>query len=110
MQSLRWSVWVRWSKVYDFGRSEPVAEGQEHHKRIAMAVTVLLDGLDQLLDLVGGQVFAGAQLRVRCTPRGACSIFSGWRDQSQIRFCRSPCAFLDGDCSNNRHYLNRRWI
>ena len=36
--------------------------GQEHHERITVAVAVLPDGLDQLLDLVGGQVLAGAQL------------------------------------------------
>ena len=59
--------------------------GQKHHERIATAVPVLPDRLGQLLDLIGGQVLARAQLCIWCAPRGDCSIFSGWRDQSQVR-------------------------
>jgi two-component system OmpR family response regulator len=44
------------------------------------------------LDLVSGQVFAGAQLRDGHAPRGDCSIFSGWGDQAQVRICHSPRA------------------
>jgi hypothetical protein len=49
--------------------------GHEHHERVAMAVAVLPDR----------QVLARAQLCIWCAPRGDCSIFSGWRDQSQVR-------------------------
>jgi hypothetical protein len=34
--------------------------GQKHRERVAMAVAVLPDGLDQLVDLVGGEVLAGS--------------------------------------------------
>jgi len=37
----------------DFGRSEAMPVGQKHHERVAIAVAVLPDGLDQLVDLVG---------------------------------------------------------
>ena len=72
-----------------------------------MAVAVLRDRLDQLLDFVGDEVLAGA-LRVGCAMRRDCSIFSGWRDQPQVRFCHTERAPLDSDCSNNRHFLNNR--
>jgi hypothetical protein len=42
--------------------------GQKHHERIAMAVPVLPDRLGQLLDLIGGQVLARAQLCIWCVP------------------------------------------
>jgi hypothetical protein len=49
-------------------------EGQKHHEGVAVTVAVLPDGLDQLLDLISGQVLAGAQLRVWCAPGRDCSI------------------------------------
>jgi hypothetical protein len=32
--------------------------GQKHHERVAIAVAVLPDGLDQLVDLVGGRAIS----------------------------------------------------
>jgi hypothetical protein len=51
--------------MHHFCRSEAMPVGQKHHERVAMAVAVLPNRLDDLLDLVGGEVLAGAQLRVR---------------------------------------------
>ena len=45
-------------------------------------------------------------LRVRCAPRHDCSIFSGWRDQSQVRIRHDLRAPRDSNCSNNRHFMN----
>ena len=52
------------AQVHHFGRSEAMPVGQKHHQRVALAVAVRLGRLDQLLDLVGSQVLAGAQLSV----------------------------------------------
>jgi hypothetical protein len=49
-------------------------------------MAVGLGRLDQLLDLVRGQVLAGTELGIRRPLRRNCSIFSAWRDQSQVRF------------------------
>jgi hypothetical protein len=48
--------------------------GQEHHECVSMTVAVLPDGLDQLLDLIGRQVLACAQLSVWRALRRDCSI------------------------------------
>jgi hypothetical protein len=96
------------AEVHHFGCSEAMPVGHKHHERVAMAVAVLPDRLNQLLDFVGGEVLTGAQLRVACAPRHDCSIFSGWRNQPQVRFCHGQFALLDSDCSNNRHFLNDR--
>lgn len=45
-------------------------------------------------------------LRVRCAPRHDCSIFSGWRDQSQVRFCHDKGPHSLDDCAI-RHFLNK---
>ena len=50
--------------VHHFGGPEAVPVGQKHHECVAVAVAVGLGRLDQLLDLVGGQVLARAQLCV----------------------------------------------
>jgi len=76
-----------------------VPVGQKHHERIAMAVAVLRDRLDQLLDFVGDEVLAGAQLRVGCAMRRDCSIFSGWRDPTQDRFSCCSRTVRAANCS-----------
>jgi hypothetical protein len=40
-------------------------------------LAVSLSCRDELLDLVGCQMLAGARVSVWCAPRGDCSIFSG---------------------------------
>jgi hypothetical protein len=71
-----------------------------------VAAAVGLGRLDELLDLVGGQVFAGAQLRVWWALRRDCSIFQ-WLARP-IAGSDSPRfnAPRDSNCSNNRHFLN----
>ena len=100
------------AQVYHFGRSKAMPEGQKHHERNAMAVAVLPGRLDQPLDLIGGEVLAGAQLYIWCAPRRDCSIFSGWRDQSQVRFCHDKSPRLLDHCSINRHFIDRirTWV
>jgi hypothetical protein len=49
--------------------------GQKHHQSVTVAVAVGLGCLDQLLDLVGGQMLARAQLSV-WRRRGATVRFS----------------------------------
>ena len=59
---------------------QPMAEGQEGHGRVAMRGTcanTLLRGGDQALDLLRGEVLAGAPLGVGEAPRMARSGCSG---------------------------------
>jgi hypothetical protein len=60
--------------------------GQQHHQSVTVAVAVGLGRLDQLLDFVNRQMFAGAKLGVWAATRSDCSNFSGWCHQSQFRF------------------------
>ena len=46
---------------------------QEHHERVAVAVAVMLDHLDQPIDLIGSQMLPRAQLRIWCAPRRDCA-------------------------------------
>jgi hypothetical protein len=64
--------------------------GQKHHQSVTVAVAVGLGCLDELLDLVGGQMLARAQISVWRALRRDCSIFSDWRHQPQVRTMRSP--------------------
>ena len=50
------------AQVHYLGRSQAMPVGQEHHQRVAMAIAVRLSRLDQLLDLIGREVLARAQL------------------------------------------------
>jgi hypothetical protein len=43
----------------DLGRPEAVPVGQQDHGGVAVTVSVALRGLDECLDLVGSEVFAG---------------------------------------------------
>jgi hypothetical protein len=48
------------TQVHDFRRSKAMPVGQKHHQGIAVAVAIGLGRLNELIDLVSGQVFAGA--------------------------------------------------
>jgi len=63
-----------------------MTEGDEDHGRVPMPMSVYLGGHDQGVDLAGRQVLSGAELGVRTSDRGNCSI-SGWRDQFEVRLC-----------------------
>jgi hypothetical protein len=58
--------------------------GQEYHQAIAVAVAIGLGCLNEILDLVGGQVLTGAEISVWWTRRRDCSNFSAWRDQAEV--------------------------
>jgi hypothetical protein len=77
------------AQVHHFGRSKAMPIGQKHHQRVTVTVLVGLGRLNQLLDLVGREVLAGAQLCIWCALRRDCSIFGSWGDQSQVRICHS---------------------
>jgi hypothetical protein len=64
-----------------------------------MAVAVALGCLDQRLDLVGGEVFAGPKLGVFPAFRSNCSFYLSWRDHAQVRFCHMKPMPPQDDCS-----------
>ena len=73
--------------------------GQQDHQRITIAVAVTLGGLDQLVDLVVLEVLARPQLGIFQPPQRNCSIFSGWRDQTQACFSGCSRTVRAADCS-----------
>jgi hypothetical protein len=77
---------------------------------VTVAVAIALGCLDELLDLLGGEVLTGAQIRIWGALRRDCSIFSGWRDQAQVRICHGLCAPLDRNCSKNGDFMNSGWM
>jgi hypothetical protein len=48
------------TQVDQFNRSEAVSVGQQHHGRVAVAVSIGLGGFRQTLDLGIGQILSGA--------------------------------------------------
>jgi hypothetical protein len=69
------------------GGSQTVSEGNKDHGCIAVAISIVLGGLDQLLDLGFGQVFAGAILGVRTSTWSNCPFYGGWSNQSEMQVC-----------------------
>jgi hypothetical protein len=61
--------------------------GDQDQRRVALAVTAMLGGGDQLVDLGRRQVFPLPQLRVGAPERN-CPILAAWRDHLQVRFHR----------------------
>jgi hypothetical protein len=65
------------AQVADLGGPQSVPEGDQDHRRVAMAAPVDLGGLDHNLDLAEREVLAGAKLGVRSTyPQCASAIDS----------------------------------
>jgi hypothetical protein len=52
------------AQVNNFGGSQAMPIGNEDHRRVSVTVSVTLRGLDELLNLGFGQVFAAAKLTV----------------------------------------------
>jgi hypothetical protein len=75
------------AKVADLSRSQAVPVGQQDHGGVAVTVPVAPSGLGQRLDLVRGEVLAGAQVGVLLPLRSNCSFYFSWRDQLEVRFC-----------------------
>ena len=69
------------------GGPQAVPEGNEDHRRIAVAPAVGPGGLDQPLDLSLGQVLADAVHGVGTSARSDCPFYVGWRDQTKTRIC-----------------------
>src|SRR6266446_6859987 len=69
------------AQVADFGRPEPVAEGDQDHGRVPVAISIGLGGLDQRFDLAWRQVLTGARLHIRSPCRRNCSENFSWCDQ-----------------------------
>jgi hypothetical protein len=59
----------------------------QDHRCVAVTVAVSLGGLDQLLDLGVGQVFALAVGGVNAPALRNCTLFAGRRHHRQVRFC-----------------------
>ena len=88
-------------QVHQLRDAKAVSIRHQRHCRVPVTPAVLPGGVHQPLDLRLGQVLAGAQLAVRETLGGNCSIYGGWCDQPEMPFghaFRAPC--LD-DCSDN---------
>jgi len=50
-------------------------------------VTIALRHVDQPLDFMLGEIFAGPQVAVAAALGGNCSFYGGRRDQLEVRFC-----------------------
>src|SRR5580704_4148701 len=87
------------TQITEFGRPEAMPVGEQNHGRVPMPIAVGLRRLDQRLDLAGGQVLAGAKLGVWTPGRHNCSIYFGWRDQPQRRFCHENSPLPEWNCS-----------
>ena len=106
MECRRLEVELLPSQVADLDGAQPVAEGEENHQLVAMAVAIVLRCLDQALDLIGSQMFAGPQVGIFSPTRNDCSIFSGWSDSAQVRFGDGFPGFSERNCTNNSPFMN----
>jgi hypothetical protein len=61
------------AEIAELSRPQAASECQEDHRRIAVAVTIALGRLDQLLDLREGEVFPRPQFPVQPAPWSNCS-------------------------------------
>ena len=59
------------TKIDKLGRAEPVPESDQDHRRVPVALPIVLGRLDEALDLCRRQVLTGPQLSVRWTDRTA---------------------------------------
>ena len=77
------------TKIDQLGRAKPVPESDPNHRRVPVALPIVLGRLDQALDLRRRQVFAGPQLSVRWTPGRTsprhCALFGFRGDELQAR-------------------------
>jgi hypothetical protein len=94
------------AQIHDFSRSQAMSEGQEHHQSVTVTMPIALGRLDQPLDLVDGQMLPGAMLSIFAPTRGNCSIFSGWRDQTQVWFGHEKSPSRLPHCSIHNHFTN----
>ena len=72
------------AQVAQFGRSQPVPEGDQDHGGVAVPVPVCLGGRDQSPYFGRRQVLAGAELGIRLSGWHDCSIYLGRRHELQI--------------------------
>ena len=83
-----------------------MAEGQEDHRRIPMAVSVVAGGLHQPFDLTLSEVFACAVVRVRQSPVLNCSLYRGWCTVLDCRIHGHLTQLLISDSFYNVLYRN----
>jgi len=82
-------------------RPQTVPVGYQDHGGVAMAVAVLPRDADQAVDLVIGEILAGADLGVGTPARGVasdCPINGWWRYQRQMWFCHGFSGLSMGYC------------
>lgn len=66
---------------------------QENHQRITVAAAVRPDRVDELLDFIGGQLLAGAQLCIWCAPSSLYCVVEVQHTTLDIRqVCRDFCS------------------
>jgi hypothetical protein len=56
------------------GRPEPMPEGHQDHRGVAVTVAIALGGFDKSFDFGRGKVFTGAKFGVRPPQRANCPI------------------------------------
>ena len=63
----------------ELGHSEPVGVGEDNHRGIAVAIAPTLSGgFDDPVNLIWGEVFAGASCFVPDPSRRNCPFFDAW--------------------------------
>jgi hypothetical protein len=87
------------AQVAQLGHPKPVPEGQQDHGRVPVPPSIGLGGLDQGIDLAQRQVLPGADLGVGTAGRCNCSIYCGWRDEFEPRFCHEKLPPRNVNCS-----------
>ena len=72
------------TKIDKLGRAEPVPESDQDHRRVTVALPIVLGRLDEALDLCRRQVLAGPQLPIGWTPGRAALRYCAVASQSFI--------------------------
>jgi hypothetical protein len=94
------SIWLQ-RRSTSSAAPQPVPVGNQDHGRVPVAMAVALHGIDQCLDLVGREVFAGPQVGVGTAPRHNCPIYDGCPHYLQVRFSHENFPLQSNNCQNN---------
>ena len=96
------------AQVHQLGDAEAMPVAHQDHGGVPVAPPIALGGSQQAFHFGLGQILAGAQVGVRRTFGGDCSICGGWRDQLEVRLGHVVCPSGADDCSQKASFANCR--
>jgi hypothetical protein len=80
--------------------------GHEDHRGVPVTPSVSFGRVHQPLNLGLGEVLASAQVAVGRPSRANCSLYGGWRDQSEVPLGHGNRLVGFIDCPINSRYLD----